>query len=226
MHKVEIPAEIVAACLARRGRQHVYDELDPTRTAVVVIDMQNSWLEQGLSKLEIPTARAIIPNINRLAAAARASGGTVAWTRSVFDPAWTRAMYAGFGPAEWIDRIIDDSAEGAHGHAIHEGMDWQSGDITVVKNRPSAFIQGSSDLETRLRERGCDTLIMTGTLTNACCESSTRDAVALGFRVVFVSDATATRSDIEHNATLINLMQLVADVRPTSEVLELLQAAG
>ena len=94
-----------------------------------------------------------------------------------------------------------------------------------MKNRPSAFIQGASNLEAELRRRGRDTLIITGTLTNACCESSARAAAALGFVSIMVSDAMATRTDEEHNATLINVMQLTADVRTMDEVLGLLEAS-
>ena len=65
-------------------------------------------------------------------------------------------------------------------------------------------------------------MIISGTLTNACCESSARDA-ALGYKVLFLSDGTATRTDIEHNAALINLMQLVADVRTTEDVIDLIK---
>jgi ureidoacrylate peracid hydrolase len=101
-------------------------------------------------------------------------------------------------------------------------MDVHEGDIISEKTRPSALIQGSSNLDSQLKAGGFETLIITGTLTNACCESTTRDAVALGYKVIFVSDGTATRSDLEHNATLVNLMQLVADVRTTADVLGLI----
>ncbi|MCR9135688.1 MAG: cysteine hydrolase [Alphaproteobacteria bacterium] len=222
MHKIDIPQSVMEACKRRRGSSSVYDHLDPAKTALVVIDMQNSWLEPGLSVLEIPEARSIIPNINTLANKVRSVGGTVAWTQSTFAEPWTSAMYKGFCDEKWIRKIIAESAPGTHGFGICDRMDWHEDDITVTKNRPSALIQGASDLEARLRDRGCDTIIITGTLTNACCESTARDAAALGFHVVFASDGTATRSDIEHNATLINLMQLVADVRPTNEIMDML----
>lgn len=226
MHKIDIPRSIIDACVARRGRLHAFDRLEPARTALLVIDMQNSWVLKGHSALEIPGTRSIIPNINRLCAAARAAGGLVAWTKSVFPPAWTANAYEFFGPPEWRDRIVAETAVGATGHEIHGDMDWQADDITVVKTRPSALIQGSSDLEAHLRQRGRDMLIITGTLTNACCESTARDAAALGFRNIMVADAMATRSDVEHNATLTNVIQLVADVRTTDEVVELLKLSS
>jgi ureidoacrylate peracid hydrolase len=225
MHEVRIPKAILEACVKRRGRLHAFESIDPGRTALVVIDMQNSWLLPGHSPLEIPAARDIVGNINRLARALRAAGGLVAWTQSTFSADWTHQAYAHFGGPEWRERIIADTAVGTHGHAIAEVMDLRPEDLTVVKTRPSAFIQGSSNLEQELRERGRDHLIITGTLTNACCESSARDAAALGFLNIMVSDAMATRSDEEHNATLINVIQLVADVMTTDEVLARLPAA-
>lgn len=223
MHKIDIPQKFFDACVARRGRLHAFEHIEPHKTALIVVDMQNSWLVPDLSPLEIPMARSIVENINKLTRAARAAGALVAWTKSVFPPDWT-SWYDSFGTPEWRDRIIADTAEGAYGHQLYSAMDVQAQDLQVVKKRPSAFIQGSSDLEALLRERGRDTLIITGTLTNACCESSARDSSALGFKNIFVADATATRTDEEHNAALINIMQYVADLRFTDDVVELLKS--
>lgn len=222
MHKISIPEEIIDACIKRRGRPHVYDTIDPYKTALVVIDMQNSWVAPNLSVLEIPEAKTIVPNINSIGTALRNAGGVVAWTKSTFDDEWTKNMYKGFCDEKVIDLMMSESKVGSFGFEIWDEMDLRNGDIISEKNRPSALIQGSSDLDDQLRSKGIETLIITGTLTNACCESTTRDAVALGYNVIFVSDGTATRSDFEHNATLVNLMQLVADVRNTADVISLI----
>ena len=223
MHKITIPKEIIDACIERRGRPHVYNTIDHAKTALVVIDMQNSWVAPGLSVLEIPKAKTIVPNINAIGKALRDAGGQVAWTQSTFDDPWTKTMYKGFCDAKVITQMMEDSKVGSFGFEIWKEMDVKDNDIISKKTRPSALIQGSSDLDERLKERGIETLIITGTLTNACCESTTRDAVALGYNVIFISDGTATRSDFEHNATLVNLMQLVADVRDTNSVLSLIK---
>jgi ureidoacrylate peracid hydrolase len=222
MHKIDIPQEVIDSCIRLRGRRHAVEAIVPERLALIVVDMQNAWVQPDLSPLEIPMTRSIIPNINRLAAAVREAGGIVAWTQSVFAQDWTQWIYENFGTPEWRDRIIADSAVGAYGHEIAEQMAVAEEDLKIVKVRPSAFIQGSSDIEEQLRSRGRDTIIITGTLTNACCESSARDAAALGFLPIMVSDGMATRTDAEHNATLTNVMQLTADVRSADEVLELL----
>jgi ureidoacrylate peracid hydrolase len=97
-------------------------------------------------------------------------------------------------------------------------------DLVVEKTRYSAFLPGASTLDEQLRSRGIDTVIITGTLTNVCCESSARDAMMLNYNVVFVSDATAALSDSAHNATLSTIMQICADVMTADEVLERLEA--
>jgi len=219
MHKTIIPENVIDSCIALRGHTQVFSSIEPERSALVVIDMQNAWVEPDLSAVEIPESRSIVDNINRLARATRAAGGIVAWTQSTFPADWTHRMYEHFAPKEWRDRVISETAIGSHGHNLSDRMDVATDDIKVVKTRPSAFIQGSSILEKLLRERNRDTLIITGTLTNACCESSIRDAMALGFHNIIVSDGTATRTDIEHNATLTNLFSFLAGVMTTNEVL-------
>jgi ureidoacrylate peracid hydrolase len=95
-------------------------------------------------------------------------------------------------------------------------------DIVVVKNRYSALVAGSSTLERVLRALGVDTLIIAGTKTNVCCESTARDAMMLDFKVVLVSDCCAALSDDEHRATLETHIQQFGDVATADEVLRLL----
>ena len=69
MHKIDIPRRIIDRGIARRGTRQVYGTLDPVRTALLVIDMQNCFLVPGFSVLEVPDSRAIVDNVNALAAA-------------------------------------------------------------------------------------------------------------------------------------------------------------
>jgi ureidoacrylate peracid hydrolase len=93
----------------------------------------------------------------------------------------------------------------------------------VTKTRYSAFIHGSSDIERHLRDRGIDTILVTGTATNVCCESSARDAMMLNFKVVMVSDGLATHNDEEHNATLSAFYGLFGDVQTVDEAIQSLE---
>ena len=93
-------------------------------------------------------------------------------------------------------------SEGTVGNALWPLLDVRIGDEIVRKYRYSAFIEGSSDLPARLRARGLDTVLIVGTVTNVCCESSARDAMMLNFRTVMVPDGCAAVTDAEHAASL------------------------
>ncbi len=81
MHKIAIPSYAIDRALSRRGRLHPFDGLDPARTALIVVDLQNGFMAPG-QPAEIAQAREIVPNVNCLAAATRASGGTVVWIQN------------------------------------------------------------------------------------------------------------------------------------------------
>jgi ureidoacrylate peracid hydrolase len=91
-------------------------------------------------------------------------------------------------------------------------------DIRVKKNRFGAFVPGSSELHVILQARNIDTVIITGTATNVCCDSTARHAMMMNYKVIFVSDGTATFNDEEHNATLGIMLAMFADVMSTDEV--------
>lgn len=223
MHQIHIPPHIVERAIARRGSRYLFDNIDPARTALLVIDMQNCFLVPGFSVIEVPASRAIVPNINRLAAALRAAGGLVCWTLHTFRKDW-ETWHEYLAKGEFRERMISETAEGSYGYQIHKSMDVQAADVQVMKTRYSALIPGSSELDKILRDKGIDTVIITGTLTNVCCESTARDAMMLGYRTVFVADGNATRSDEEHNAVLASMVQVFADVRFTDEIVALITA--
>jgi ureidoacrylate peracid hydrolase len=223
VHKISIPDSIIAQVKAQRGRLNRYDRLLGAKTALVVIDLQNAFMLPGMP-VEVPTAREIVPNVNKLAAATRAAGGTVVWVKMCLEgqsEAW-RVFFDG-DPRR---ATLSELTPGARGFELHADLDMRSEDAIVVKKRFSAFIQGSSDIDRHLRDAGIDTVVIVGTLTNVCCESSARDAMMLNYRLVFVSDANAALSDAEHNATLASILRVFGDVATTNEVIELLSAKG
>ena len=107
----------------------------------------------------------------------------------------------------------DGLTEGSEGHKLYPDLVVEEVDIITRKSRFSAFIQGSSDLDGQLRERGIENLLIAGTATNFCCETSARDAMMVGYRVVMVSDANAARYDEDHIAGLTTIWQSFGDVR-------------
>ncbi len=218
MHPTALPTEIAARLIARRGRLHVHDRLVPAETALVVIDMQAIFTAPG-GTLEVPAARAIVPAINRMAAALRAAGGTVAWVRSAFPPSdrdWT-GFFDRLLPPDLAGRVRAELQHGGAGYGFTPGLHVQAGDLHADKDRFSAFIPGASPLPGLLRARGIDTVLIAGTLTNVCCESSGRDAMMENFRAVLLSDATATRSDFEHMGALVTFALSFGDVQTVDE---------
>src|SRR5262245_31971298 len=79
MHTLSIPQSVIDRVTERRGCEHVYEDLDPAKTALVVVDMQNAFMLPGVAHALCPMAEKIVPNINRLAQAVRATGGAVVW---------------------------------------------------------------------------------------------------------------------------------------------------
>jgi ureidoacrylate peracid hydrolase len=220
MHALTIPDSLVAAVTSRAGRPHPYDVMVPSKTALVIIDMQNYFMKPGFQG-EVPMARAIVPNVNRLAAAVRELGGHVVWIKNATDD--TRESWAVFH--DWLqtpdrrDRRYATMDTAHEGHALWAELDARPEDMQMAKKRFSAFIQGSSDVETYLRGRGIDNLLIGGTATNVCCESSARDAMMLNFKVTMVPDVLATYTDEDHNATLRTFYSIFGDVQTSDEVI-------
>ena len=223
MHKVSIPESVIAQVKAQRGKLNRYDTLAGAKTALVVIDLQNAFMLPGMP-VEVPTAREIVPNVNKLAAATRAAGGKVYWIKMNLEgqsEAWRV-----FFDSDPRRATLSELTPGSRGFELYADLDVRPEDTILVKNRFSAFIQGSSDIDRHLRGAGIDTVIIAGTVTNVCCESSARDAMMLNYRLVFVSDANAALSDDEHNATLTSVLRVFGDVATTNEVIELLSPRG
>jgi ureidoacrylate peracid hydrolase len=222
MHKIAIPQAAIDRVLKRRDQLHVFNDIDPARTAHVVVDLQNGFMAPG-QPAEIPTAREIVPNVNRISAALRAAGGLVVYIQNTIDAtakqAWSNwfTYMSGERRKEAMDAAF---ADGSYGHSLWAGLEVLPQDIRVKKNRFGAFVPGSSDLHAVLQARGVDTVIITGTATNVCCESTARDAMMMNYKVIFVSDGTATYNDEEHNATLGIMLAMFADVMTTDEVVE------
>ena len=228
MHTIDIRPELIERLTQERnGRLHIFDEIDPARTAHVVVDLQNGFMEVG-APVEVPIAREIIPSVNAISNAIRQAGGVNIFIQFT-TPAdalesWS-SFYARFSP-ESRKAHQEAFAPGAHYWQLWPELEVSESDLKVNKGRFAAFIPGTCDLHQVLLERGIDTLIVTGTVTNCCCESTARDAMQLNYKVIFVSDGNAALSDAEHNATLNNMCALFADVMSTEEVVGALTRAG
>ena len=225
MHKISIPDAITDQVVRGRGRKHVFEDFDPAKAALLVVDMQNGFMMEEVGHSVCPTAREIVPNINRLAEAVRRTGGTVVWIQNAATEetlqSWSIRVEMD-GP-ERTRKRLESMTPGSKGYQIWAGLNPEAGDLFVQKTRFSAFIQGSSNLEAELRARGADTVIVTGTVTNICCESTARDAMMRNFRTIMVTDANAAMSDEIHNASLIAFYVRFGDIMPTGHLIAALE---
>ena len=216
-----LPDAVREAAARRRGRPHVFQTIDPAASALVVIDLQRAFMDPGAPSEAAP-ARAVVPNVNRLADAMRSAGGRVVWVRATFDRAGWPNFFDHMVNPELSRRILDALQEGDPLHALHGGLDVRDGDMIVNKYRLSAFLPGASNLPILLRTAGIDTVLIAGCMTNVCCDSSARDAVMTDFKTIMVEDANAARTDEAHIAALTTFLQSFGDVRPTDEVIAML----
>jgi ureidoacrylate peracid hydrolase len=219
MSNFQMPQHVIDRVMEKRGRLNVFESFEPEKTALLIVDMQNFFVDGVQPCLDV------MPNINRLAEVVRRSGGLVVWV--VLTVAETED-----GPSLWPvyhDNFFTEAKMQAHkkgltrgspGQAIHADMDVHDDDVISEKTRFSALVQGASDLHEQLQARGIENVLIGGTLTNMCCESTARDAMMIGYRAIMVEDCNASRNEADHAAGLTSVYQSFCDVRSTDDVIE------
>ena len=223
MHVVSIPEHIVERVIDRRGVAHSHANLNPSTTALIVVDLQNGFMVEEHAAAYVPEAVNIVPNVNRLAEAVRETGGKVFWIRNTVNAGNEKSW------SNWYAMMSHDPLrtakrraafqDGAIGHQLYPDLIVEPQDETVLKYRFSAMIQGSSDLHDRLKAQGFDTVLITGTVTSVCCESTARDAMMLNYKTIMVSDGNAAMTDAEHNASLTAFYATFGDVMDTDTII-------
>ncbi|MFD1360827.1 cysteine hydrolase family protein [Lentibacillus salinarum] len=209
-----------------------FDIVDMKKVAIMVIDMENDFVRPG-SSMFVQMANDMLPNVKKLLDACRKEGATVIYTTHVHgkDRGDMGTMEAIWEPIREQTALVDNT----EGIEIYEEIMPKERDLVIKKHRYSAFY--NTDLETQLRNRGVETLIITGTVTNMCCEATARDAQHRDYQVIFVSDATGT---MDHpgfgtgpmtagevqKATLTSLAMCTAEVASSEEVLKKIEATG
>jgi nicotinamidase-related amidase len=175
-------------------------DLDWDRAALLVIDMQRVFLE-GSAKVQ--DAEAIMLRVRALAERFRERGRPVIYTRHMHREDGSDAGNLLW----WWGSIIK---EGTTASEIHPDVAPLDGELVVRKNRYDAFT--GTDLEERLRELDVGDVVITGVMTNICCETTAREANCRDLRVKFVADATSTAHDQMQVATLLNVAYAFAEV--------------
>jgi ureidoacrylate peracid hydrolase len=197
-----------------------FDRIDPKRTAHLVIDMQTGFLRPGY--MPMPGGLDVVDNINRVSRALRRAGGLVIYTRHTITDQGPAAIPDWQRQAASVAAMAKLFSPDLPGHSVDVAMEVDAADVCIDKYRYSALAQNSSILPELLADKGIESVIITGLATNACCESTARDAFFMGLKTFFLDDATATLNDEEHNSALATLAIAFADVRPTEEMIALL----
>jgi nicotinamidase-related amidase len=151
--------------------------VNPGRTALIVVDMQNDFVKEG-GTLVVPDAEGTIPAIQSLLALARGSGMKVVFTQDTHgqdDPEWTM-WPAHVREDSWGWRIVDELAP-------------QEGELVIRKVRYDAFY--GTHLDHFLRLWGVDTLIICGTVANICVHYTAASAALRWYDVIIPKDATS-----------------------------------
>lgn len=177
------------------------------QSALLVIDMQNYFLGSRVASLVGP-GKAILPNVRRLIDHYQENGRPVIYTRHVHAQDGSDLGILG----QWWDENVMEGTEEAE---IHESLTPRPDEKVIVKNRYSAFC--GTDLEEILSSSDVREVVISGVMTNICCESTAREAFFRDIWVKFVADATTTVTEAMHIGALLNLAYAFAEVCLTED---------
>ena len=213
-HPSGIKQEIVDKVVARRGRLHAFPELNPIKTALVVIDLDVGTVTRMRERI----TDELTNRLNVLATELRTAGGHVAWVTTPIQKA-TENFSAVFG--ERAAMYEQESARGDAGK-IWPGLTVSQSDILAQKSGHSAFFPGKSDVHEQLQRLQIDSILIAGSQTSVCCEASARDAAELDYKVTLISDLLVTHREDAAEAALATFFRFYGDVRPSRDALKLI----
>lgn len=194
-----------------RGRD--FFTISPKKIALLVIDMQNTFVAEG-AVFEAPNGRAIIPKIEEIVTYCRGNSIPVIWTRSDHSPPggglivvkhpiikYQKEVWKGTKSFEYYPNMIQPLAE----------------EHQIVKHKYDAFI--GTDLDMVLKNLGVDTVIICGVFTEVCCESTARAAFFRDYKMVFLGDATAGSDPKTQDDTVMRMHIFYGRAMKTSEAI-------
>jgi gluconolactonase len=199
--------------------------LDPTRTALIIQDLQNDVISEGGAfagdgGYDHAQKQNVVENVAQLAAAARSAGIPVLHVHFVVDPgAPGTKQNAGLYRAVKEGNAL---VRGTWGAAAAPGVEPQEGDLVVEKMRTSAFY--NTRLMTLLQGFETETVVVTGAWTHMSIEHTARYGADAGFRMIVVSDCCSSINDEWHNVGLNYAVTAIGEVYTRDQVLEAIGA--
>jgi nicotinamidase-related amidase len=169
--------------------------LNAAASALLVVDMQSFFLDPASPSFTCGGV-AILPMVKSLMAAFRLANRPVIFTQHVHHPGDLDSGIMGWW---WEGKCLEGSPESE----VHPELAPMPGEKVVFKHRYSAFY--NTDLETVLRCLKIQDIVVSGVMTNMCCESTARDAYYRDYRVFFPADGTGSICEEMHLASLLNL---------------------
>jgi len=195
------------------------ERCDPKYAALVVVDVQNDFVSPKGSAAkrgeDVSVAMAMVPNLIRLIDEGRHVGLTIVYIRTTHSE-WTDTP-------SWIYRSSQKSGlntcrEGTWGAELYEGIAPLPSERVVIKHRYSAFI--NTDLNTVLKARGVQSVLVCGVATNVCVETTARDAYMFDYYVTMIDDCSAAYESKLHMGTLENMRRHFGLVASSNEIIE------
>jgi ureidoacrylate peracid hydrolase len=186
-------------------------DFEPDRSAVLVIDMLNDFLEPE-GAMPLLEGRRLYEPIRRLLKSARESGAQVMWICDEHLPT----------DREFQKRSVH-CLRGSWGAEVVAELEPDVSELRIPKTRYSGFFE--TDLDQRLRELGVDHVILAGVVTNICVRSTAHDAFFRDYDVTVPVECVAATSEREQESTLYDLDTHYATVAGLEEVLAILDGA-
>jgi ureidoacrylate peracid hydrolase len=195
------------------------ERCDPKYAALIAVDVQNDFVspEGSASKRgeNVGAATAMVPNLLRLIEQARRVGLTIVYIRTTHSE-WTDTP-------SWIYRTSQKSGlntcrEGTWGAELYQGIAPLPTERVVIKHRYSAFI--NTDLNTVLKARNIQSVLVCGVATNVCVETTARDAYMYDYYVTMIDNCSAAYETKLHLVTLENIRRHFGLVASSDEIID------
>lgn len=193
------------------------ERCDPQWASLLVVDVQNDFVSpQGSAAKrgeDVSAAQAVVPRLVRLIEEARRIALPIIYVKTTHSE-WTDSP-------SWIYRKSQEKAlttcrEGSWGAEFYDGISPRPDERVVIKHRYSAFI--NTDLNTVLKAKGIESVLVTGVATNVCVETTARDAYMFDYYVTLVEDCAAAYDARLHENTLENIRRNFGLVASSEEI--------
>ena len=206
--------------------ENVTEVVDPRRTALLVVDVQNDYCAPGGALAQeggdISMTHAVVPNVVAMVTAARRHGVKVVWIQQTWlpggasdSPAW---LYMKRRNGLHEDRCVD----GSWGQRFVDVLCPEGDEPVVKKHRSSGFV--GTNLDLILRSHRIETTVVIGVMSEGCVESTARDAAFYDYYVVLTPDCMASDVLAWHEASLTT-MSGRHDIVPGQEIVHLWETA-